>query len=52
MISSQVESFDELQQKMNFEILPEGVRKWDYQNKLVYVFLIGLAAWNYSIIHP
>ena len=32
MISTQVKSFDELQQKMNFEILSEGVKMFvDYQ---------------------
>ena len=37
MISTQVNSFDELQQKMNFEILPKGVKIFDYQDELVYV---------------
>ena len=38
MISTQVNSFDELQQKMNFEILPKGVEIFDYQDELVYVY--------------
>ena len=38
MISTQVNSFDELQQKMNFEILPKGVKIFDYQDELVYVY--------------
>ena len=38
MILTQVNSFDELQQKMNFEILPKGVEIFDYQDELVYVY--------------
>ena len=38
MISTQVNSSDELQQKMNFEILPERVNIFEYQDELVYVY--------------
>ena len=38
MISTQVNSSDELQQKMNFKILPEGVNIFEYQDELVYVY--------------
>ena len=38
VVSTQVNSFNELQQKMNFEILPKGVKIFDYQDELVYVY--------------
>ena len=38
MISTQVNSFHKLQQKMNFEIPPKGVEIFDYQDELVYVY--------------